>query len=128
MIKEIILLILLVFSNCKTDVYYTKCKDGAPNGNNFATASECKEYSTDNSHCCLLYYDVKDQNVQFSIFRNLNERVNVCYGLTKDGYYNIDKVIKELKDESGVDNLQINCFSSNIKFIYGFIVLLFLIF
>ena len=128
MIKELIFLIVLVFCKSRTDAYYTSCLDDSPNGNNLIMASECQEYSAPDSHCCLLYYEVKDQNVQFTIFRNLNERVNVCFGLTKDGYYHIDEVKKELQKESGIVTIEINCFSSNIKFIYGFILLLLLLF
>lgn len=127
MIKEIILFIVLVFSKSRTDAYYTKCLDGAPSGNNLIMASECKEYSDSNAHCCLLYYEIKDQNLEVHIFRNLNERINLCFGLTKDGYYNIDKVKSELKEESGIETIEIKCFSSNIKFMYGFILLLLLL-
>ena len=127
MLKEKILLIVLIFSNCKTASYYTNCTEGAPSGNKLVLASECGKYnSSDDSYWCLLYYDLKDQNVQFSLFRNLNERVNLCFGITKDGYYNIEKVKKELRSESGIDTLEINCISSYVKFIYKFIGFLYL--
>jgi hypothetical protein len=128
MIKEILLLILVIYTNSRTESYYTTCQNGAPSGSNLVMASECTKYKRPNSYCCLLFYEVKDINVHFSIWRRLNERVNLCYGLTEEGYNNIDKVKSELKSESEIVKIEINCFSSNIKFIYGFLILILLFF
>ena len=58
--------------------------------------------------------------------RKLSERVNLCFGLTSSGYDKILDVIDELEDESGLDKININCFSKNIKFSIIILILLIL--
>ena len=119
-----------------TNRYYTKCNYGAPSSG-LITASDCREYSADNSYCCLLYY-VSNPDVELNFYfkksdsskkekkaRRLSERTNLCFGLSKDGYYEIEDVIDELEDESGIDDININCSSRTLK--QSVIFLIFLI-
>ena len=48
--------------------------------------------------------------------RKLSERVNLCFGLTSSGYDNIEDVIEELQDESGIEEIHINCSSKSLKY------------
>ena len=48
--------------------------------------------------------------------RKLSERVNLCFGLTSSGYDNIEEVIEELQDESGIEEIYINCSSKSLKY------------
>ena len=38
-------------------------------------------------------------------------RWNFCFGLTSEGYDNIEDVIEELEEESGLDDIDIDCSS-----------------
>ena len=134
--KKFIFIILFINILSKTSDYYSSCKAGAPK-TGFVTTSDCKEYEENGSHCCLLYYE-SDPNVEINIDvsvdtgklsdesevegldkdkkRVLDERVNVCFGLSNIGYNNISKVISELEDESGIDDINIDCLARKIKF------------
>ena len=97
----------------------------APTGKDqFLMASDCTNFSYNNSYCCLFFYDNKDESFSYSLslFRNLNERVNFCFGISKDGYYHIDKVIKELKKDSGIETLKLNCSKEYLKFFLFYII------
>jgi hypothetical protein len=123
----LLLLILLSKVLSKTGNYYTDCVYGSPQSGLIAY-SECQEYAVEDSHCCLLYFVTKEKP-SYNFFskkvvdapkkeifgRKLESRWNFCFGLTKDGYNNIKDVIKELKNESGLDDININCFSKNLK-------------
>ena len=45
----------------------------------------------------------------------LAESINLCYGLSKNGYDKIDDVIQELKEETEVAKLDINCGQNRLK-------------
>ena len=47
--------------------------------------------------------------------RQLSERENLCFGLSAEGYYNIDKVLDELKKETGIKEIKLNCFSRTLN-------------
>ncbi len=132
----LLIMILIINALSKTAHYYTDCNYGAPNSG-FITYSDCQEYSDVDSYCCLLYY-VANPDLEVNLFfkkgdttqkevkgRQLSERVNLCFGLTSSGYENIKEVIEELQDESGIDQIQINCSSKSLK--YSIIILIFLI-
>ena len=117
--KAIILLILFFNIFCRTGKYYTSCQSGAPKSG-FLTSSECSEYAQKGSYCCLLYYtvtaDIKNSNAS-NLFKDtkgriLTERENYCFGLTKNGFDNIDDVIDELEDETEIDDIHIICTDS----------------
>ena len=125
--KFLLLLIPIINVLSRTNMYYTKCGYGAPTSG-MITSSDCQEYSQDNSHCCLLYYvSNPDVEINYNFYfkkedtskkeeqgRKLSERTNLCFGLSKDGYYNIEDVIDELEDESGIEDIHIICFSRNL--------------
>ena len=134
--KKFIFIILFINILSKTSDYYSSCKAGAPK-TGFVTVSDCKEYEENGSHCCLLKYgnnpdveiniDVSVDNGKLSDEsevegldkdkkRVLDEIVNICYGISNNGYNNIDKVISELEDESGIDGIEIDCLARKIKF------------
>lgn len=136
--RSLLLLILFITSSSKTDEYYTSCIYGSPR-NGFITYSDCQDYAEENSHCCLLYYQTSSGS-NYNFFaekidsdnsnkeihgRKLLNRWNFCFGLTNEGYKNIKKVIDELENESGLDDIHINCFSNYLSL--NIIIFLFLI-
>ena len=126
--RLLLFLIFIIKALSLTDVYYTKCNDGAPMSG-FLTASDCQQYAANDSYCCLLYYVTNPEiKINFNFFfiksdssknekneRRLSERTNLCFGLSKDGYNDIFFVIDELEDESGIEDININCFSRILK-------------
>jgi hypothetical protein len=56
------------------------------------------------------YYNKKDK------LRSLGEPKGYCYGLSKEGYDNIKDVIKELKKETGIEELYIDCGAKRLKY------------
>lgn len=126
----LVFFVLFLFSNSLTAKYYSECMSDAPTGKDkFLMASDCTKYSYNNSHCCLFFYDNKDDSYtySFSLFRNLNERVNFCLGISKDGYDHIDKVIKELKIDSGIETFQLNCSKEYLKFFLFYIIFIIIV-
>ena len=53
--------------------------------------------------------------------------MNLCIGITEEGYDNIKDVIKELEQETEVEDIHILCFSRFITFNALFAILLFLV-
>ena len=71
----------------------------------------------------------KKENETKSNLRLLQEPQRYCYGLTKEGFDNIEDVIDELQDESGIDNLEIDCGYKRFKYnLMNFIIILMIIF
>lgn len=137
------LLFLLFFFGVlgKTSKYYSSCSSGAPKSG-MITYSDCKEYASGSNHCCLLYY-VSNPDIQINYnfyfktadtteketqIRKLSERVNLCFGLSEDGYDNIEDVIDELEDESGLDEININCSSKILNLNIIILVIFFILF
>ena len=139
-LTQILFLLLLINIQSKTNRYYSSCKYGAPKSG-LITNSVCKEYAEDNSYCCLLYYtsnpDLQinynfhfkkdDESREKNDIRKLSERVNLCFGVSNDGYDNIEDLIEEIEDESGIDEIHIDCSSKNLLFSNLLIVLLILL-
>lgn len=150
--KKFIILILFINILSKNSKYYSSCEQGAPNSG-FITYSECKKYAKNGNYCCLLYYvsnpdvelnfyfysktkddDVKsedeseDEELNKGKKRVLDERTNLCYGLSTNGYNHIDNVIDELEKESGIEGIHIDCLAGKIKFNSIIIVLTLFIF
>ena len=132
-----LLSILIINASCLTKHYYTSCEYGAPKSG-LITHSDCQKYASSGSYCCLLYY-VSNPDIEFNFYfkksdntekeikgRKLSERENLCFGLTSSGYDKISDVIDELEDESGIDEININCLSKNIKFSVISLILLIL--
>jgi len=133
--KILLLIILIIQIFSRNENYYKKCNEGAPKSG-FITYSDCQRYAASGAYCCLLYY-VANPNVEVNFFfkknenntsvakvdekegRKLSERENLCFGLSSEGYHYIKEVIDELEDESGVEDITINCISKtlNISFI-----------
>ena len=138
--KILLLLILIIQAFSRNNNYYKSCNAGAPRSG-LITYSECQGYAASDAYCCLLYY-VANPDVQVNLYfkknenntslgkvneqegRKLSERENFCIGLSSEGYKNIKKVIKELQDESGINDININCISKtlNISIIILFIL------
>ena len=137
-IRFFLFMILIIKALSKTTHYYTDCDYGAPKSG-FITYSECQEYSDVDSYCCLLYYVANPDLAINLVFkkgdttekevkgRKLSERVNLCFGLTSSGYDNIEDVIEELQDESGIEEIHINCSSKSLNYCI-FLLILFIIF
>ena len=136
--KLFLLSTLIINTLCLTKHYYTKCNYGAPKSG-LITYSDCQEYASSDSYCCLLYY-VSNPDIEFNFYfkkgdttekevkgRKLSERVNLCFGLTSSGYDNSEDVIEELQDESGIEEIHINCSSKSLKYSI-FLLILFIIF
>ena len=130
--KILLLIILIIQIFSLTDKYYKNCNEGAP-VSGFLTYSECQKYAASEAYCCLLYY-ITNRDVSTTIIfkkkqnntsidkadeqkeiRHLSERENLCFGLSAEGYYNIGDVIDELKKETGVEEIKINCFSRTLN-------------
>jgi hypothetical protein len=130
--KILLLIILIIQIFSLTDKYYKNCNEGAP-VSGFLTYSECQKYAASEAYCCLLYY-ITNRDVSTTIIfkkkqnntsidkadeqkeiRHLSERENLCFGLSAEGYYNIGDVIDELKKETGVKEIKINCFSRTLN-------------
>ena len=129
--KILLLLILIIQAFSRNNNYYKSCNEGAPRSG-FITYSDCQGYAASGAYCCLLYYEA-NPNVELNLFfkknenntsvgkvdeqegRKLSERENLCIGLSSEGYHNIQEVIDELEDESGVKDISINCISKTLN-------------
>ena len=130
--KILLLLILIIQIFAITDKYYKNCTAGAPNSG-LLTYSHCQKYAAPEAYCCLMYF-ITNRDVSTTIFfkkkenntsidkedeqkeiRNLAERENLCFGLSAEGYYNIGDVLSELKKETGLKELKINCFTRTLN-------------
>ena len=123
--KIFVFFVLFLFSYSLTTKYYSNCRSDAPDGEDkFLMASDCTKYSYNNSYCCLFFYDNKDDSYtySFNLFRNLNERVNFCIGISKVGYEHMEEVIEELKKDSGVETFKINCSKEYLKIVFFYII------
>ena len=124
--RLLIFLIFFISSLNKTAKYYTDCLYDSPKSG-FITYSDCQEYAKENSYCCLLYYTSHSTNYYDFFARKIDEHINksrnetygrkllgrwnFCFGLTSEGYDNIEDVIEELEEESGLDDIDIDCSS-----------------
>ena len=129
--KILLLLILIIQAFSRNNNYYKSCNAGAPKSG-FITYSDCQGYAASGAYCCLMYYE-GNPNVELNFFfkknenntsvgkvdeqegRKLSERENLCIGLSSEGYHNIQEVIDELEDESGVKDISINCISKTLN-------------
>ena len=129
--KILLLLILIIQAFSRNNNYYKSCNAGAPRSG-LITYSECQGYAASGAYCCLMYYE-GNPNVELNFFfkknenntsvgkvdeqegRKLSERENLCIGLSSEGYHNIQEVIDELEDESGVKDISINCISKTLN-------------
>ena len=121
--KIFILLNVLISSFCLTSKYYEECTGNttfAP-----ASANQCRQYDANGAFCCYLNYEIlKTQNVVVlpTFFfkkdkpRSLSEPKSYCFGITKEGFDNIKKVIDELKEESGMEKINIDCGTKRLKY------------
>ena len=121
--KLVILFYAFLYSYCLTNSFYKKCLSGIENINAISV-SECRKYDPEGGYCCYvtyenpkkeadifiyfppLYYSTKKENQKK---RSLQEPKQYCYGLSKEGYDNIDDVIDEISDEGGFTKLDIDC-------------------
>ena len=136
--NKLILIILLAYTSCLTSSYYKKCLPGIEDIDILSVA-ECRSYDPEDGYCCYLTYDNKQQSVYIPVFlyyrkqdnktkiRSLEPK-NYCYGISHEGYDNIEDVIDEITEESGVEELKIDCGKHGLK--YGLLkgVILILIF
>ncbi len=144
--NTLLLLGLFYYTLSLNDNYYQKCLSGIDNID-IISVSECRKYDPDGGYCCYLHYENKKKAVDIYVpptydykkkenktstnFRKLGEPLNYCYGLSKNGYDNINNVIDELKKESGVEELSINCNQIRLKNsllnIFGLLLILIII-
>ena len=121
--KAVILLTVIIYSICLTGKFYEKCSANITF--NPTSANHCKEYSANGAYCCYLHYE--NPKVRQDIYmptyynkkdklRSLGEPKGYCYGLSKEGYDEIKNVIKELKKETGIDELYIDCRAKRLKY------------
>ena len=121
--KAVILLTVLIYSICLTGNYYEKCSSNI--SFNPTSANQCKEYSANGAYCCYLHYENPKvrQDIIMPTYYNkkdklcsLGEPKGYCYGISKEGYDKIKDVIKELKKETGIDELYIDCRAKRLKY------------
>ena len=127
--KLLLLALLFYYSLSLNNNYYQECLSGTENID-IISVSKCRKYDANGGYCCYLsyenkkkqvdvyfptYFQKKKENKTSIIPRILAESINLCYGLSKNGYDKIDDVIKELKEETGVAKLDIDCGQNRLK-------------
>jgi len=124
--KIIIFLISLICYSCLTSSYIKKCLPGIEDID-ILSVTQCRSYDPDGGYCCYLTYENEKQRVDVPIFlydkkqdnknniRSLEPK-NYCYGVSSEGYDNIEDVIEELSEETGVEELKIDCGKKGFKY------------
>lgn len=128
--KLLFLALLLCYALSLNQNYYQRCLSGIENID-IISVSQCRKYDDNGGYCCYLQYEnEKIQNYIYfpsyynykkignktsTTLRMLGEKNKICYGISKNGYDNINDVIKELKEETGVENLDIDCGQHRLK-------------
>ena len=139
--NKILIITLIIYSYCRNSEYYAKCLDGAPTyDNNKHSVSECNEYKKEGSYCCLLSFKIYEETTQIYLnlgsyfkkkpsIRALDEKEYLCIRISKDGYYKISDVKKDIEKETGVSELTIDCNSNklNILLLLTYLLLFLLI-
>ena len=143
--SNIFLIILFIYTNCKTEKYYSECLEGAATyDNKIHYLDECKRYSDIDSYCCLLKFKIEDNEHHLDIdlnfgdffdknaYRNISNKNKhhrhlkgkeyTCFGLSNVGYYHIPEVIKEVEKESEIENIEIDCFAKNVNLISPYLL------
>ena len=146
--KLLILSIALANIISLTPNYYQECSDElilVDSEKGILSTEECRKHDSEGGYCCYLHYIIEDgnyysdgyntyyyyyyykkkENETKSNLRLLQEPQRYCYGLTKEGFDNIEDVIDELQDESGIDKLEIDC--GNKQFKYNLMILIILL-
>ena len=149
--KLLILLIAFINLNifCLTPNYHQERSDDlilVYYEDRILSTEECRKHDSEGGYCCYLHYKIEDgnyhsdgyntyyyyyyyykkkENETKSNLRLLQEPQRYCYGLTKEGFDNIEDVIDELQDESGIDKLEIDC--GNKRFEYNLMNLIILL-
>ena len=146
--KLLILSIALANIISLTPNYYQECSDElilVDSEKGILSTEECRKHDSEGGYCCYLHYKIEDgnycsdgcntyyyyysykkkENETKSNLRLLQEPQRYCYGLTKEGFDNIEDVIDELQDESGIDKLEIDC--GNKQFKYNLMILIILL-
>ena len=153
--KLLILSIALANIISLTPNYYQECSDElilVDSEKGILSTEECRKHDSEGGYCCYLHYIIEDgsyysdsyityyyyyysykkkenETKTKSRIRLLQEPQRYCYGLTKEGFDNIEDVIDELQDESGIDNLEIDCGYKRFKYnLMNFIIILMIIF
>ena len=124
-----IIIFLLIFAyilSSLTEKYYTSCILNSENIINPSSA-RCKSFSSKEGYCCHIYQDDNWEDTRASRnekrdgsenkIKTNSEKLRKlfdidsdgCIGLSKDGYYHIEKVIEEIQNDTDVDNVHINC-------------------
>lgn len=152
--KYLILIILFISAICLTPKYYQECShEIVIEDNLYLTANKCRNYDSEDGFCCYLHYKITDGNYYSDGYytyyyyyyyyrkkenetkekpkiRSLQEPQRYCYGISQEGFNNIQKVIDELSEESGIDadELQLDCGKQNLKYNLLNMIILLLIF
>jgi len=121
--RILILLASFIYALCLTKSYYKKCLAGT-DYIDLLSANECREYDPEGGYCCFLNYD-NDKIPVFLFFKKKENRTNTrslqepqryCYGISFEGYDNINDVIEELKEETGINQIRVDCGKQGLKY------------
>lgn len=136
--KLLIFITIFLYSSCLTKKYYKNCLDEVESVS-FPSVDECAKFSSNDSFCCYLYsekyesssqthtytvgyytytyyyyyYDKKDNETKK---RSLYDTQRFCYGISQKGFENIGDVIDELSEETGMENLRIDCGDKSLNY------------
>ena len=136
--KLIILLSIFIYALSLNSTYYMDCKDGADDLF-FITKSRCNQYNPDGGYCCYVrleddddfFFEIHDAYDNTSKFNSTKLRKlyqdGFCLGISKEGYDNIEQVVKELKNNYEVYEVKIYCWQKYIEFNFLIILILLLI-
>ena len=135
--RILIFLASLIYGLCLTKNYYKNCLAGT-SYIDILSVNECRAYDPEGGYCCFLDYDNDKVNIPVPVFlfykkkenetniRSLQEPQSYCYGISYEGYDNINDVIEELIEETGINQIRIDCGNQGLKFevLKGVILLL----
>ena len=127
--KYIINLILIIYIRSYIAKYYSSCEKGTPDeGYGLIPPAECRKYNPSNGYCCVLSF--KEKNIckcDCDDSKKNDQYYYSCYGITKDGYKNINNLVEDLEDYMNLDALSLNCSAKTLNFIYKKLLLILLI-
>ena len=130
---------LFISSLPLTKKYYMDCLPEADNIK-FPNVTNCRSNDPEGGYCCYLHYRNPEKDSSSSYYttyyyyyvyyklkenktklRTLFEPLSYCFGISQEGYNDIGDVIDEISDESGIDDMDIDCGIKGLK--NNFIVL-----
>jgi hypothetical protein len=140
--KILIFLAIIIYSLCLTKNYYQECLSESEN-TIYPSTTECRLHDPEGGYCCYLHYEFSQNGYYYTYtyyyyykkkengtnIRSLQEPTKYCYGISKEGFDKIGDVIDELSDETGINNLKIDCGEQRLKYdLLNILILLFIFF